>query len=105
MDMSPSAQRKLGESSRRARAENLLGRYPDIDAGEMRELLRFLKKGPPLEVALLTTDDQTSAKLRRFRDDHRGEFSLGPKEYSIVAIIVAGLVALLSLLWDSGLAG
>ncbi|HEU0134341.1 MAG TPA: hypothetical protein VFR28_05920 [Allosphingosinicella sp.] len=104
MDLSPSAQRGLGEQSRRARIEALLKRYPDIDAGETGEILHFLKKGPPLEAALLTTNDRLRPKLDSFREDHRADFSLGLKHYLAVAIIVAGLVVLLGLLWDSGIA-
>lgn len=103
MDMSPSAQRKLVDGSRRGDVEHLLRRYPDILDGEAAEILRFLKKGPPLEVALLTTHDDVKAKLRAFRADHAAEFSLGPKEYLIVAAIVIALVTVLTLLWDSGL--
>lgn len=103
MEMSPSAQRKLADASRRGHVGDLLKRYPDVPAGEVAEILGFLKKGPPLEVALLTTDDRVRAKLGEFRKNHSAEFSLGPKEYLAVAVIVALLIAVLALLWDSGL--
>jgi hypothetical protein len=105
MDLSPSAQRRLVETSRRGHVANLLGRYPDVEAGEAGEILRFLKKGPPLEVGLLTADDRLRVKLQEFRADHRSEFSLGPKHYLAVAFIVAALAAVLAFLWDSGLRG
>lgn len=103
MDMSPSARRKLADASRRGQVEDLLRRYPDVNAGEAAEILYFLKEGPPLEVALMTTDDQIKVKLREFRADHAAEFSLGLKEYLIVAVIVVALIGVLTLLWGSGL--
>ena len=105
MDLSPSTQRRIAEGSRRARVGELLRSYPAIDAGETAEILRFLKKGPPLEAALLTTDDQLRDKLRQFRKDHSRHFALGLREYLIVAILVLALAAGLALLWDSGLGG
>lgn len=104
MDMSPSAQHGLVETSPRGRVEELLRRYPDIDSGETREILRFVKKGPPLEAALLTTDEQLRVKLDSFRRNNRSEFALGLREYLTVAVIVIALVVLLDLLWDSGIA-
>ncbi|HEX6374636.1 MAG TPA: hypothetical protein VFZ91_02840 [Allosphingosinicella sp.] len=103
MDMSPSAQQKLVDQSRRAHVEDLLRRYPDVDAGEAAEILRFLKKGPPLEVALIGTDDELKVKLGEFRENHASEFCLGLKEYLSVATIVVALIAVLALLWDAGL--
>lgn len=105
MDMSPSAQRKLVGAHQRARVEDMLRSYPHVDAAEASEILRFLKKGPPLEVALMSTNDQLRAKLSEFREDHAGEFALGLREYATVAAIVAALITVLALLWDSGLAG
>ena len=103
MDLSPSAQRGLAETGRRSRVEDLLRRYPDVDAGETAEIIRFLEKGPPLEVALMTTVDDVKVKLCRFRADHAKHFALGPGHYLAVAAIVIALLARLTLLWDSGL--
>lgn len=82
--------------------KDLLFRYPDITDSERQELLTFLKKGPPLDAALLTTVDHLRPKLGRFRDDHRRHFDLGLREYVLVAAILAGLILMFALLWDSG---
>jgi hypothetical protein len=103
MEMSTSAQRKLVDVGRRGHVGDLLERYPAVSADEVAEILRYIKKGPPLEVALLSTDDRIKPRLDQLRHDHRSEFSLGPKEYMAVALIVAALVAFLAFLWDSGL--
>lgn len=103
MDMSPSAQRKLANGGARARAETLLVTYPAVDAAETAEILRFLKKGPPLEVALMTADDQLKPKLSQLREDHAKEFSPGLKDYLTVAVILIAVIAVLALLWDAGL--
>ncbi len=102
MDMPTSVQRKAAGSLQRADVADLLRRYPDVDAGETDTLLRFLKKGPPLEVALLTTDEELWPRLQRFRQDHRSKFSLGFKEYALVLLILMGLIALCLFLWDVG---
>ena len=102
MDMPTSVQRKAAGSLRRADVEDLLRRYPDIDAGETDTLLRFLKKGPPLEVALLTTDEEMWPRLQRFRQDHRSRFTLGFKEYALVLLILLAFAALCLFLWDAG---
>jgi hypothetical protein len=102
MNMPTSVQRKAAGSLQRADVEDLLRRYPDVDAGETDTLLRFLKKGPPLEVALLTTDEELWPRLQRFRQDHRSKFHLGFKEYALVLLILMGLIALCLFLWDVG---
>lgn len=83
--------------------QDLLSRYPQIADAEKQEILRYLKKGPPLDTALLTTVEWIKPQLARFREDHRRHFAIGAKHYAAVALILAGLVTLLALLWDSGL--
>lgn len=83
--------------------QNLLSRYPDITEADREEILHFLKKGPPLDTALLGTVEPVRPQLDRFRADHRRHFEVGAKEYLLVAILLAALAALAALLWDSGL--
>ena len=82
---------------------DLLSRYPDIGDSEKEAILHYLKKGPPLDTALLSTFEQIRPKLERFREDHRRHFELGAREYIFVAVLVAALLALCAFLWDSGL--
>ena len=102
MDMSASAQRKLVGQNQRAHVGDLLRRYPGISAGEAAEIIRFIKKGPVMEVGLLTADEELRPQLQRFRSDHASEFSLGIKEYAIILLIVAGAIGLCFFLWDIG---
>jgi len=91
------------DPARLEQMKDILLRYPDIAEAERQELLAYLKKGPPLDTALLSTVDELRPKLAWFRADHRRHFELGARQYAIVAIILAGLVALFVWLWDSGL--
>ena len=101
--MTVSAQRALREPSPRARIEDLLDRYPQVSTDESAEILRFLKKGGPTEVALLTSTAALQPKLQRFRDDHASEFRLRPKDYAVVATVVIALLVTCFLLWDAGI--
>ena len=83
--------------------QDLLSRYPDIADSEQEEILKYLKKGPPLDTALLSTVERIRPQLARFREDHRRHFALGAKEYILVAVLLAALVALFAFLWDAGL--
>lgn len=81
---------------------NLLSRYPKISDAETAEIVRYLKKGPPLDTALLSTVESIKLQLARFREDHRRHFALGVREYVITALVLAVLVAMAVLLWDAG---
>ena len=82
---------------------DLLSRYPGVADAEREEILHYLKKGPPLDTALLSTVEPLRPKLASFRADHRRHFAIGAKEYILVAILLLSLVALLAFLWDSGI--
>ncbi|MDT9601055.1 hypothetical protein [Sphingosinicella rhizophila] len=91
------------DPARLEQMKELLSRYPDIDDSEKDEIVHYLKKGPPLDAALLSTLERIKPQLARFREEHRRHFALGAKEYALVAVFVVALVALLALLWDAGL--
>jgi len=102
MDNSPSAQRKLVASLRRAHVEDLLRRYPDVSPDEDAEILRFLNKGPPVEAWLVTSHTDLQPNLQRFRADHADHFSLGTKDYLKVAGLVLAIIIACIFLWDAG---
>lgn len=102
MEMTSSDQRELADETARERVERLLGRYPEISIEESAVILRFLKKGPPLEVGLLSSNEAVKPKLERFRSDHAKEFSLGPRGFVIAVLIIAAVVVAVVLLWDAG---
>jgi hypothetical protein len=103
MDLSPSAQRRFADSGQRSRVEDLLSKYPYVDAAEAAEILHFMKKGPPLEVGLMTTVDSLKQPLDAFRRDHARHFELGLKDYLLAAAVVIALIAICVLLNDSGI--
>lgn len=88
--------------SSRARAESLLLTYPQITDEETEWLVRFIKTGDPLEVALLTTKDDVRSQLARFRAERAGDFALGTRHYAGVLLLVLLLLALGWYLWDIG---
>lgn len=102
METTSSDQRRLADKNARERVEHLLGRYPEISIEETSEILRFLKKGPFLEVGLLTSNDGIKPKLEQFRADHAREFSMGPKSLMIAALLILLIVATVAFLWNAG---
>jgi hypothetical protein len=104
MDMPTSVERSLDGQSQRARIAALLRKYPDVEADETAEITRFLKKGPILEIGLLASDEELAPKVERFRAEHASKLGLSLKDYLLVALIIAALVAACVLLWDAGVA-
>lgn len=102
MNMTASTEKKLADELRLDRIARLLTLYPDIDTAEVAEIIRFLKKGPPLDVAMLGSREELKPALARFKGDHRHEFSLGWKGVLTVVAILAAMVAATLLLWDVG---
>ena len=88
--------------ARMARMEVLLRRYPGLTDDEMHELLHFVRKGPALELGLLTGNEELKPQLDRFRADHQGSFAIGRKEIAVIAALVAVIVLAIVLLWDAG---
>ena len=58
---------------------------------------------PALDAALLTAAEEIKPQLAQFRADHRKQLELGPKQYLAALLIVAAILALCAMLWDSGL--
>lgn len=102
MNITTSGEQKLADKNRRAHVERILRDYPDISDSEAAEVLLFLKSSTPIEVGLVTANDALGPKVQQFRDDHASEFSLGWKEYLMVAAILIALVAMCFFLWDTG---
>ena len=100
MDISTSTQKRLADELRLDRVARLLGRYPDIGTAEKAEIIRFIKKGPRREVALLISRDALKPKLDRFKADHRKDFSAGWKDLLMAALIVGAVVGACLLLWS-----
>jgi hypothetical protein len=82
----------------RARAEELLRRYPDTTDEETAEILSFLKKGKFLEVGLVSGSDEFRDKVAELRKKHDQHFRLKPREL-IVGLVVA-MVPIGALVWN-----
>lgn len=105
MDLDASSRRKLADDKQRQHIAHLLQRYPETSESEEAEILHFLKRGPPLQIGLLKSDEAVGPKFDRFRSDHEKEFTVGPRGLLVVTLIVAGIVAICMILWDVGAGG
>jgi len=105
MDIDISVQRQLAEFEQRKRVERLLERYPEISLEEEAAVIRFLKRGAPLEVGLLKSSDAIKPQLARFRKDHADQFKIGAWGVIAVLAIIATICALVWLLWEAGMGG
>lgn len=90
------------DSERFQRVRDLIGDYPDIDRSEAEEILHFLKKGPAIDNALLSSADDIRPQLERFHADHRKELDPGLRTYAILTTLIALFVIAIILLWDAG---
>lgn len=84
------------------RMEVLLRRYPDLSDDELAELLRFVRKGPALEIGLLGSREELKPVLARLDEEHGRTPSTSLPELTIIALMVIAAVAAVILLWDSG---
>jgi hypothetical protein len=81
----------LGETSphKRAHAEAILERYPELGREELAQLLHWYRReASSMDVALLASNDAIREPYRAFRRDHIEPFSL--KEKVVGALLVAG---------------
>ncbi len=82
---------------RRAQAEALLARYPDLSQSEIDDLRRwFGKETTALETAMLAGDDRLGGPYQQFRKDHLDRLSTLEKVIAAVVgtLLIAGLTAL-----------
>jgi len=82
----------LGETSpqRRAFAEKILARYPELGREELAELLHWYRReASSMDVALLASNEGIRERYRAFRRDHVEQ--LGAKAKAITALIALGI--------------
>lgn len=96
---------RLTDAPTRTRIEQLLERYPMISSEEKHEIVTFLREGSIIEVGLLSGNAAMETKLQAFRKDQKKHLSLGPREYLWIATILAVVVILAILAWDTGVTG
>jgi len=88
----------------RARAQEILLRYPDLRAEELAWLLDwFGRKASAMDVAMLASEDQVAVQYARFKADHLSKF--GMKDLRNAALFVAvfvGIPVVSFMLWAGG---
>ncbi|HZF45722.1 MAG TPA: hypothetical protein VEZ26_05265 [Sphingomonadaceae bacterium] len=82
-------------AEKRAAAERLLARYPDLTGDELERLLHYFRKdASSLDCALVSSNYEVLGKYRQFCRDHYLN-RLRPREVIFIGVSVAGLLALL----------
>lgn len=82
-------------AERRAAAERLLARYPDIAGDELQQLLHYFRKeASSLDCALVSSNLDVLGKYRQFCRDHYIN-RLRPRELMFITAGVTGLIVLL----------
>jgi hypothetical protein len=87
----------LGETSpeRRERIGALIARYPDIDPGELDDLLHWYRReASAMDVALLASDERISERFGAFCRAHVAPFTFRDK--AITALLSAGVLGLIA---------
>lgn len=86
----PEIKREIGQPALRARMEQLLGRYPEVTPEETQEIIAFLKKGPHLDVGLVTAEDAMRAKVQDIRTRYPAEFRLKAYQAALFVAFICG---------------
>lgn len=84
----------LGEDRKgRARAEALLARYPNLEPGELDELLHWHRRqASAMDVALVASNERVGERYQRFHRDHLERFTW--KEKLVTAVLTTGILGL-----------
>lgn len=85
--------------SDRERMADLLARYPRLTDDETQEILTFLRTGRQLDIGLLSSNDRVRPKFDQFMEDHKAHLRL---KWTEGAGLIAGIAAILSMLWLIG---
>ena len=82
--------REIGQPELRARMEQLLGRYPEVTPEETQEIIAFLRKGPHLDVGLVTAEDAMRAKVQDIRTRYPAEFRMKAYQAALFVAFICG---------------
>ena len=86
----PEIKREIGQPELRARMEQLLGRYPEVTPEETQEIIAFLRKGPHLDVGLVTAEDAMRAKVQDIRTRYPAEFRMKAYQAALFVAFICG---------------
>jgi hypothetical protein len=85
----------------RERIAKLLSHYPEVNDGDTAQIISFLKKGPHLDVGMLTGDESLKPKLQAFMSEHKQHFRLKISEVIAVTSGIVGALLILWLVWEA----
>ncbi|MFZ3484984.1 hypothetical protein [Sphingomonas sp. 3-13AW] len=78
----------------------LLRIYPQVDAGELEEMIHLLPRLPVLDTALLSADPLLSCRLEAFIGDHRRRLRRSRRDQFVFGAATFFLIALVAcLVW------
>ena len=103
MQTLPSRQRLAVDPDALQRAEQLLYAYPAISDAEVEEVATYLKSGPPMDIGLLSSNEDAWSAAERLRADHKALFATSIKAWVVWVFSIAAFFAVVAILWDSGL--
>ena len=83
-------------------AQDLLARYPDVSSEERDRLGRFLRRGAPIDIGLLSSNTRLWRIAERFKLEHPHYFRLGARVYAGWVAAVVGITLVLVLIKDMG---
>ena len=86
-----------------SRTESLLIQYPQLSSEELKEVGQYLRRASPMDMGLLSTNQEAWSNAERYRREHPSVFAATVKEKLVWAVATIAVVAILALLWDSGL--
>lgn len=102
MTNTDTGRRELAHETARQHIEELLERYPAITVPEEQEIVHFLRKGPIIDVGMVTSNEALQEKVARFRADHKADFSMRGRDLIIFAVLLVAFSLACWLLWDAG---
>lgn len=85
------------------RVAGLLSRYPNLTPLEVREIIHFLRRGPHLDIGLLSGRDEVKPALAAFREDHARALGLDRRDYMIAFLIVLAILLVCWMIMDVGM--
>jgi hypothetical protein len=83
-----------------ARTEELLDLYPNVSTSERDEIAHFLRKGAPIDIGFLSSNEQAWSKAERFKTENRTHFTVKPREYFYWGLLIIAVATAVFLLWD-----
>ncbi|MFN3727728.1 MAG: hypothetical protein ACK4SZ_15655 [Allosphingosinicella sp.] len=88
----PNIYRADDQQSSVQRIEQLLRRYPAIDAPQATELISLIKKAPLREMALMSGRDVVGPNLAAFQREHARQFRPGLLANLLFALIAPSII-------------